>query len=204
MKTGTYAYKHLALSLLLGTAVSAAMADDWYVGVGGGVSSVDKQDLKYVMSLDAATTIGIHNTDIGFKAYGGYRLNREYAFELGYTDLGQTDIQGTWGANTAAITATAKGYSLSGIGAIPVVGNLSLFGRIGVVHWDAEMTCTGTACGTFTTVKNDETDPLIGFGASYSFTPNLAVRMEWEQSRQPRRHDTVGLEFLSAGLLYRF
>lgn len=203
MKTATHVCTRFALALFLGTALPAAAAENWYVGIGGGVSSVDKQDLKYVMDLNVATTIGIHNTDTGYKAYGGYRLNKEFSFELGYTDLGQIDIQGVWGTNPAALTASAKGYSLSGVGSIPVVGDLSLFGRIGVIHWDAEMTCTGTPC-SFSTSKDDHTDPLIGFGASYSITPRLDVRMEWEQSRQPRRNNTVGLEFVSAGMLYRF
>jgi len=46
------------------------------------------------------------------------------------------------------------------VGTIPVTGNFSLFGRIGVVHWDAEMTCAGTPC-SFSTVEDDHTDPLI-------------------------------------------
>lgn len=111
---------------------------------------------------------GIDGSDGGssYKVYGGYQLTPNYALELSSVRLGyQRDANGN--------QALSRGYSLDGVGLMPLGNGFSLLGRVGL----ADMK-------TITTSGSDHGLALkVGAGVQYQLSQSTALRAEWERYR---------------------
>ena len=108
--------------------LSQAAENNWYVGGAVRQGYVDET--------------GIDDDDTGFNVYGGYRYNDYFAIEAAYYDF--RDVSD--GGNKFSIT----GDSLGVIGSIPVAERFSLFGKVGLHTWDADV--SGAIAGRLYTV----------------------------------------------------
>src|SRR5476649_1967799 len=85
----------LGLATLAVIASPFAFADDpgWYGGLNVGQSRAKIDDARIMSNLlgGGATTASIDddNRGTGFKVFGGYKLNKNFAVEGGYFDLGK-------------------------------------------------------------------------------------------------------------------
>ncbi|HXM83844.1 MAG TPA: outer membrane beta-barrel protein [Burkholderiales bacterium] len=168
-------------SAYIGGGIGQSKAKDGCTGVGGaGISCDDK--------------------DTAWKILGGYQVNRNFAAELGYTDLGKVKASGPGGS--AEIKSNA--WDLTAIGAFPLANQFSIFGRLG--FYRAETKLSGAGSG-----KKDTTDLTYGLGVQYDFARNFGVRGEWQRYRAIKaRNDATGIEgksdvdVLGVSLIYRF
>ena len=133
--------KKIVVASLLGLLASApAMATGagFYVGasVGGATTEYDDVDLN------------IDDSDAAWKLFAGYHFLQFFAVEGGYRDLGTLESDG------AKIKPT--GWDVAGLAGIPL-GPVYLFGKLGLIRWDAD-----------TNFANDDdgTDYEVGIGAS--------------------------------------
>jgi OOP family OmpA-OmpF porin len=132
-------------------------------------------------------------TDTAWRLFGGYQINRNFAAEIGYHNLGEV--------NFAQGDRNAQVWELVGVGAWPVATALSVYGKLGGYYGTSELKSSVVPSG-------DDTNGGLtyGFGAQYDFMPQTAVRLEWQ------RYDQVGgsrtgetdIDVLNVGLLYRF
>ena len=105
----------LGLAALAVIASPFAVADDsgWYGGVNIGQSRANIDDARITSGLlgqgFASTSITDDNRDTGYKLFGGYKVNRNFAVEGGYFDLGRFGF-----------TATTEIYTLSLHDALPI------------------------------------------------------------------------------------
>src|SRR6266446_8549623 len=155
----------------LAAASTPALSQDtgWYGGLGIGQST-------FVGACDGISSPdSCEEKDTAWKIFGGYQFNRNFAGEFGYTDLGKTTLSIT-GFGSASIGA--KGFELSGVGTLPVSQQFSVYGRLGLFHWDVDFK-DGT--GLVGSASASGTDLTYGFGASFSFTKNAALRLEWQK-----------------------
>ena len=138
--------------------------------------------------------------DTAWKLFGGYQFNRNFAAELGYSDLGKAKADDGAGA-----TVEAKSWAtdLSAIGSIPFDA-FSIFGRLGGYYGKTDL--TGFASGSKST-----SNLTYGAGAQYDFSKSLGVRGEWQRyNKMKARDDASGTEaesnvdVLGVSLLYRF
>jgi OOP family OmpA-OmpF porin len=135
-------------ALSLGTLTQTASAEGFYVGAGLGQTTV-KAD-------------GFKDDDIGFKIFGGYAFNQNFAAEIEYLDGGTAKDDG--------IKAEASYFAASVVGSIPLGNAFSLFARLGFAAWDLD-----------TNVGDDDGEDLLyGIGAAFNVTEQLQVRLEWE------------------------
>jgi OmpA-OmpF porin, OOP family len=197
-----------ALSLPL-----AAAAGPWYAGVSAGQSSTSS-DLVSNRESTIVNATDIHSdfdrTDTAWKVFGGFRLHRNVAIELSYADLGEsrlvTSLQG--GTNPtlpASITIRRKidGYGADVLLIAPFEPQrLSVFARAGAFrsHLRADAALEGNIVFTngdpterSRSTTQNETVFHWGVGADWDFTPNVAVRLEWE------RYNDVGKAFAIGG-----
>jgi OOP family OmpA-OmpF porin len=175
----------VAATLALGASGAFAQETGWYGGldVGGShLSGIDVGD-----SLD--------KSDMAFDVNLGYRLNRNFAVEGAYTDLGKFHFSSAAGDGDLKPTAV----SLSAVGILPLQSNLSLYGKAGIAH-------TETKAGGPLDSSDTKDGLLAGAGAMYDFNRNIYAKAGWD------RFDDVGndatgkghADLYSLGVGYRF
>lgn len=203
----------MALAVL---ATPLAFADDagWYGGASAGRSSATIDDARITSGLlgQGLTTNSIadRDRDTGYKVFGGYQFNNNFALEGGYFDLGKFGYTAnTTPPGTLSGDIRLKGLNLDAVGTLPITKKLSVLGRVGVNYTEASDAFTGAGA---VSVLNPNPNPSkseanykVGLGLQYAFTENLAMRVEAERYRV---NDAIGnnghVDLVSVGLIYRF
>jgi OOP family OmpA-OmpF porin len=185
-----------------------------YLGLSAGQGTA--KDLPSAGEFDAAlASLGVttsssstDDSDFAFKLFGGYKVNKYFALEGSWTDLGEA----TYSANIVApVSASANAnweasaFALSALGILPLGSQFELFGKVGLTLWDADLRVS--AAGIEESADEDGSGAVYGIGANFNFTPNLAIRAEWERYDGIGEDDTTGesdFDMWSAGLQYNF
>jgi len=204
----------LGLAVLAAIASPFAAADDmgWYGGVNVGQSRAKIDDggitSKLLGSGLATSSISNDDRDTGYKIFGGYKFNRNFAVEGGYFDLGRFGFSATTvPAGTLNGNIRLKGLNLDAVGILPITEKFSVFGRVGVDYAEARDSFSGTGAVNVLNPNPSKRAANIKFGGGlqYDFTEALAMRLEAERYRID---DAVGnkgdIDLVSVGLVYRF
>ena len=204
----------LGLAALAVIASPFAVADDsgWYVGANVGQSKAKIDDARIISGLQAGniatTSINDDNRDTGYKLFGGYQFNKNFALEGGYFDLGRFGFTATTvPAGPLTGNIKLKGLNLDMVGTLPITEKFSAFGRVGVNYAEAKDSFTGTGAVHVLNPNPSKRDTnyKLGLGLQYALTDSLAVRAEAERYRI---NDAVGnkgdVDLVSVGLVYRF
>ncbi|MFI4941114.1 MAG: outer membrane beta-barrel protein [Burkholderiales bacterium] len=202
------------LAVLAASASQFAMADDtgWYGGANVGQSRAKIDDGRIVGDLlvdeFSTTSISDDKHDTGYKLFGGYQFNPNFALEGGYYDLGQFGFTAnTTPAGSLNGNIKLRGINLDAVGLLPFTEKLSGFARVGLNYADARDSFTGTGLVDVSdpNPSKRELNAKFGLGLQYSFTESLAMRVEAERYRI---NDAVGnrgdVDLVSVGLVYRF
>ena len=140
-------------------AMAQKMDSGWYVGADIGQADIGDED------------------DTGFRVLAGYKINRTFAAEIGYSSL----------FDKGDVEATA--IELVGIGSFPITNQFSVFGKLGFANVDVEVAGE----------SEDKTELTYGIGVQYDFSPKLGVRAQWQ------RYDTEEeADVMSLGIVYKF
>jgi hypothetical protein len=135
----------LTLVFLLATAPAMAVESGFYIGgsLGGATTEVTEGGDTF------------DEGDTAWKLFAGYHFLQFFAVEAAYRDLGSPDdtIQGS----DVKVSPTA--LDAAGLAGIPL-GPVYLFGKLGVVWWDADVTVDDVK------VSDDGTDYEVGIGVS--------------------------------------
>jgi OOP family OmpA-OmpF porin len=133
------------------------------------------------------------DTDRALRVLAGYQINKMFAAEVGYHNLGKAT------SSTASVKAYA--WEALAVAAWPVMGALSVYGKLGIYRGKAE--------GGGALVPNKETNynGTWGFGAQFDATRNVALRAEYQ--RYPSlAGGSLGpdsdVNVISAGAIWRF
>jgi hypothetical protein len=128
--------------LLCHTVNVHAQEHGWYVGGGAGFSVTDLDEGFW--SDDSVTSSEIDNSGIGFNLYGGYRMHRHFALEVGYLRFADTEFTGfsnglssIWIEGPIEGHAELQGITMQAVGLWPLFeGDLELFIKGGMFMWD--------------------------------------------------------------------
>ncbi len=202
---------------LLALAVCAsplAVAQDagWYGGFNLGQSraTIDNARITRGLLQSGYTTTSINDDDrdFGYKVFGGYQINKYWALEAGYFNMGRFGFTAeTLPAGTLTGHLKLQGAFLDVVGTLPITDKFSVFGRIGANHsWTRDsFSGTGAVNVLDPHPSTNDTNYKFGVGLQYAFTPSMSMRAEAERYRM---NDAVGnkgdVDLLSVGLLYRF
>src|SRR5665647_271990 len=188
----------LGLAALAVIASPFAVADDsgWYGGVNIGQSRATIDDARITSGLlgqgFASTSITDDNRDTGYKLFGGYKVNRNFALEGGYFDLGRFGFTATTvPAGSLSGNIRLRGLNLDAVGILPITEKFSAFGRVGANYAEAKDSFSGAVIVTVLNPNPSkrEWNVKYGVGAQYDFTPSLGMRLEAERYRI---NDAVG------------
>jgi OOP family OmpA-OmpF porin len=212
---------HHAATLLCAAVLSTfgtlpALADDdsfYYGGLGIGQSHA-KLDERGI--LDGATggtgptilTIDHKERDTAWKFFGGYQMNRNFALEAGYFNLGKFGFSSTTTPpGTFNGQIRVEGLNLDLVGVLPLSESWAATGRVGAAYAKtrADLTGTGAVIVARPTPRSTEVNVKAGIGLQYAFSRNFMVRADAERFRI---NDAVGhhgdVNLLSISLVFPF
>jgi OOP family OmpA-OmpF porin len=183
----------------------------WYIGAGIGRSrgTIDEPRLTNSLSANGAavTSFSTDERDTGYKLFVGKQLNRYFALELGYFDLGKFNFHSTTTGNGVLNgEAGFRGANLDLLAQLPLTERLSLLGRVGANYAKATSDFTGNRLMAVTGPNNSERklNAKAGLGLEYKLSESLALRGEAERYRVK---DAIGnrgdVDLLSVSLVYK-
>lgn len=218
-----------ALCASLGFAGTASAADEgWYVVGFAGESGaqnihqgaidqnvIDIFGLAGLSVVDATSTLD--DSDTAFGLAGGYQVNRNFAVELAYVDLGDvsysasgtvTDGLDTFDAGVG-LDQSASGPVLSLLGIVPIGERFSVFGRLGFalmsVDADAAFSLDGESASAGD--STDRSNLVYGIGGEFSFNRRFGIRLGWDRYAEVGSDDVgieVDIDMISLGLRFNF
>jgi len=158
----------------------------WYAGLDVGRSDLrlNASDLDSALSnqgITGSSTIGDHH-DTSFGADVGYRFNRNFALEGGYTDFGKfnySSMVSAPAADTVQGEYKAHAWSLSGVGIAPLDDQWAVFGRAGLTRTGVDLSANSATGATSPGGVSQSANGLVfGGGATYDFTQNWYGKLE--------------------------
>lgn len=213
MKAAQWAIGLLAVGLGAVAFTSTASAEaqpGFYVGLTGGKSTFDLQQEEFDgIVLDVFFEVGapvisgtstFEDSDTTISLFGGYQFNPYIAVELGYTDLGAAEYRSSGTVNPPGPTTSVPaavgmdiettGFTISGIGSIPLGSVVDIHGRLGFFIADTELGVDVTigSSTSHETEKLDSQGVLFAVGAGLHFGDHWSMSLDWT------RYDNVGDE----------
>jgi OOP family OmpA-OmpF porin len=180
----------LGLTCLAATPAAAQGEPYYYGGVGFGQSRANVDGDSIASSLlppgITATSVSKDQSDMSYKVFGGYQMNRNLAIEAGYFKLGTIGFNAlTTPPGTLNGQMRTEGLNLDLVGSIPLTEKLSALARVGMQYAQAKDSFNGTGAASSLSanaVKKD-TNFKMGLGVQYAFNPSLLIRGEVERYR---------------------
>jgi OOP family OmpA-OmpF porin len=215
--------------------LAQAENEGWYVVAFGGESSAQgiSQSAQDQQLLDLFASVGLtpvnvttslDDSDTGFGLAAGYQVNRNFAAELAYVDLGEIsyDAAGTFtdGLDTLdtdiAVGQSASGPVFSLLGIVPIGNRFSVYGRLGIALMDVEakqsysavdITDPDNVVADSGSVSTQRSNGVYGIGGEFSFNGRFGIRLEWDRFADVGSEDLTGegdVDLISLGLRYNF
>lgn len=183
----------------------------WYIGGGIGRSqaTIDQERLVRSLSASGASSVAFSSDerDTAYKLFLGKQLNRNFALEAGYFDLGKFGFNAvTTPAGNLNGNVSFRGVSLDLLGQLPLSERFSLYGRVGANYAKASAHFTGNRLFAVTNPDPSERklNPKVGLGIEFKFTEALALRGEVERYRVNDAVRNRGdVTFASINLVYK-
>ena len=178
---------------------ASAFAQDagYYMGASVGQSVTDVDPAPFAAL--GATITSKDEKSSAFRIFGGYQFTRNLAVEIGYIDLGTYAVSGTIGALPFTAFGDVTGFSISGVGTVPLTEKLSLLGSLGFLSSKVKASATvATAAGA---ARSSQSDYTAGIGLKYSLTKNVAARLE---ANYYGLNNNGSAQMYSLGLQYKF
>ncbi len=172
-----------AIAALSAVAASTASADEtrgWYLG--GGVGQFNAQ-LDGINDVDGT----IHRwdeDDTAYKLFAGYRLNKIFAFELDYINLGEPSGAVVPGLN---VDSSVDGFAPYVVATLPLGNFFEVYGRLGYYFYDATLGIESELDNRVTFDEESE-DLVYGAGIGANIGDKINLRFEYE------RFDLEGLD----------
>lgn len=162
----------VAVLLLLGAAPAHAQTSYWYTGLGVGYSRIQ----FYPADFQVSSTDTKKEFDAGIKGFLGYQINRNWAAELGYANVGKFNYKAASAGFSEDLDYGVTGFGFSLVPTVPFTRKFSVFGRFGAFFSQARLTVRNLG------ILTQDSDPtlLTGFGMQYFFAGESGIRIEFE------------------------
>ena len=192
--------KVIPAALLLTSISSAALADNWNVGLSASIATIDgtaKDTQTNNAGTIVAQTTGATGGDATFP-FGSVFL--EYAktidkeldiiigldyvpfkAEIESKSLSDSSIEAATAATTGTRTAKLELENYATLYIQPtykIVGGTAVYGKAGYIHGDVKISGSNTATGSTINAKDTINGYIVGLGIQHNIDKNLFVRLE--------------------------
>jgi OOP family OmpA-OmpF porin len=185
-----------------------------YIGLGVGQSRAGIHHERIATQVGVPVTaisFDDDDRDIGYKLFGGYKFNKNFALEGGYFNLGKFGFTANYApANSFSGDIHLQGLNLDAVGILPLTEKFSAFGRVGYIYTEGKDRFTGTGAGAAVAAldpnpKEKDGNYKYGLGVQYDLTRSLGLRVEWERYRVNDAVRNKGdIDMALIGLVYTF
>lgn len=186
----------------------------WYVGIGGSHNDTFKhsgnRDLD-TTKTDWDNILAVHDNDIGFNGFVGYRFNKYFALEGIYDYIGKVKLKqvrtGGSDYDTSHVESKNQQAALVGMVMAPVVEGLDLFVKAGIAWYYDKVTEHGTNYIFATSNGHMKTSGIglrYGLGLQYTFPVNIGVRLDYTALKTGRERHVIIPDILSLNVFYIF
>jgi OOP family OmpA-OmpF porin len=184
----------------------------WYAGatLGQSRAAIDVDRIGSSLTANGATLTSMttDERDRGYSLFVGKQLNRYFAVEAGYYDLGKFTVAATTSGNgTFGGEARFKGGNVDLVAQYPFTERFSVLARGGVQYTSTRTHFSGNRLAGVTNPDASEKKAggKFGVGLEYKLSEALAMRAEVTRFRID---DAVGnrgdVDLISLGLVYKF
>ena len=168
--------KNLLVIALLSALTAPAFAEDMYASIGLGSSAIPDDGS------------GITASGLSYSLLFGYKINKNFAAEVGYTSLlSSATMNGLSAGATGSVTA--NGFEIAGIGSYPINDQFSVFYRLGY----ASMSVTPNVSAPGYTNNTSQTNAglVYGPGIQYDINKQIGVRVGYNIYNLPGSNGDV-------------
>ena len=151
-----------------------------------------------VGSAELSESFDGFNVDADSTAYRitvGWRFNDYLTIDGGYQNFGRFDQTFDDAGMPIRISLKADGFTLGGVGNLPISDRVLLFARAGAFFWDGD-----AEINDVTAAKPEDTNFYFGAGVRFDLTDKLSASADGSRFELDGTSSTV----LSIGLNYRF
>jgi len=207
------------LMVAQGAAAQEFVNPDWanratYIGAAIGQSRANFEDQSIIRSFQVPPIRTVNSwssdeRDIGYKLFIGKQLNRNFAVEASFFDLGEFTFNTTTAqGGRLGGTIGYKGLALDMIGMMPLTERFGAYGRLGAAYTKSSHDFAGDALAQRQLGKFDGSDKKLsarfGLGLEYKFSEALALRAEVERTKVTDRIRANGNgDLYSLALVYK-
>jgi len=189
--------------------VLGALGQSRFSSSGGSPQGVLATNANLTADGAAGSAARFDDKDFGYKLQVGYSFNQNFAVEGGYVDLGQQNYRVNFDTGSGHAKSDDNGLNIAALGIVPLDGQFSLFGKVGMIDAKVDYHFSGgDAGGNFSTShENIKFSPEFGVGAMYSLNDVADLRLEAERFADLGKKSTTGeadVNLLSLGVAYRF
>lgn len=203
-----------------GTRTESSLGDLGLVPVCGSTTAGCYQDTQ-APPVGVGSDPDFAGSEVSFNFVAGWMFNQNWGLEIGYIDFGQaTDDLGlpeacsTFGCSSRQWTSEIKrdGFQAFLIGSLPLNDSVDLFGKLGVINWDAdyqgyersELYASGSPLppqNAAITTSDDGTDLAFGFGINMRTDSPFSLRADLTYYDFDNTDSSYVLQFMA---LYNF
>ena len=239
MQISKHMVQALACGMIAVAVTPSALAKaqpGFYLGISGGQSSVDiaKEDVDDII-LDAFSSVGapvitgtstFEDSDTSISFLAGYRFLPYVAVEASYINLGTAEYRSsgrvnppgpvTSAASTANMDIEVTGFTLAGIGSLPIGEVFDLHARLGFFVAKTEISASVTIGSSPPGNDTDSTDSvsaLYGVGAAFHFGEHWSVSADWtryanvgdaDEDEDFETEEGFDVDALSVSVMFKF
>ncbi|MBI3711678.1 MAG: porin family protein [Burkholderiales bacterium] len=191
-------YSKLIGILLLASSVTASAQ----VYVGGGLGVVKPK-------ISCWTEYLCNKSEASFKLIGGYTVDKNFAIELNYFDLGSQDFSFSSYQEKSVYHIKSSALSLTGLVSHHFTDNLGGFAKFGFAHIKSidKFSASHREIESLNYVaQTTYKDPhfQLGVGLTYKLSDQLSLRAEYEQFRLKSCVQRTAFQTVNVGAQYAF
>jgi 6-phosphogluconolactonase (cycloisomerase 2 family) len=205
----------VSCSMVLFTASPGVQAQStqtgWYAGgsVGRALGALSESDLNTRLAALDSTAVALYRNRFrtAWNLHAGYWILPYVGVEAAYLDLGTPRV--TFSGMTvdpasflseveAVHPRSAAGGEVVVLGRYPLLEQLALTGKAGVMHWKSKFEL-GASDGSYERVIHRGTSAVLGAGLEYTVSKHWRIALDWSRYQV----DSETIQTLEAGLDYQ-
>jgi OOP family OmpA-OmpF porin len=188
--------KNLLVSILAvaGLMIGASASAQVYVGATAGQSKWN-DECKGTTKCDTTST--------GYKVFGGYNIDKNFAVEASYFSLGKISAAANVGQINAKAEVKGSGFEIAGVAKHNFTEEFGGFAKLGLARVKADANSVVPGLASFSQ-DTTSTQPVLGLGVTYKVSKDIALRGEFETRRAKLGNDKETVNNFSVGVQYSF